>query len=163
MKDFEQKMPLTYLFFYGVSFYFTRKGLNPHPRVPRTLPDVTRARDIYMIRKGKKTKMAAVNLSKMSLKDLLALQEDLEQAIVNAQLREKQEVLSQMEALAQERGFSMNELVGPKGRGKGKGSVSAAKYANPDNRSETWTGRGRKPNWLVAKLKKGSKIEDFAI
>lgn len=116
-----------------------------------------------MIKKGKKARMATVNLSKMSLKDLLNLQEDLEQAIVNAQLREKQEVLSQMEALAQERGFSMNELVGPKGRGKAKGSVSAAKYANPDNRAETWTGRGRKPNWLVAKLKKGAKVEDFSI
>ncbi|MBU2581076.1 MAG: H-NS histone family protein [Alphaproteobacteria bacterium] len=107
--------------------------------------------------------MASINLNKMSLKDLLALQEDLEQAIANAQLREKQEVLSQMEALAQERGFSMNELITPRGRGKGKGSVSAAKYANPDNRAETWTGRGRKPNWLVDKLKKGAKIDDFAI
>jgi len=116
-----------------------------------------------MIKKGKKARMATVNLSKMSLIDLLNLQEELEQAIVNAQLREKQEVLSQMEALAQERGFSMNELVGPKGRGKAKGSISAAKYANPDNRAETWTGRGRKPNWLVAKLKKGAKVEDFAI
>jgi len=116
-----------------------------------------------MIKKGKKARMATVNLNKMSLKDLQTLREDLEHAIANAQLREKQEVLSQMEALAQERGFSMNELVGSKGRGKGKGSVSAAKYANPDNRAETWTGRGRKPNWLVEKLKKGAKIDDFAI
>jgi DNA-binding protein H-NS len=51
------------------------------------------------------------------------------------------------------------ELFGGRGRGKG----SAAKYANPDNRTETWTGRGRKPNWLVAKLKKGANIADFAI
>ncbi len=103
-----------------------------------------------------------VNLSKMSLKDLLTLQEELEQEIANARLRERQEVLSRMEELAQEAGFSMNELVGGKGR-KGKGSASAAKYANPDNRAETWTGRGRKPNWLVDKLKKGGNIEDYAI
>ncbi len=103
-----------------------------------------------------------VNLSKMSLKDLLTLQADLEQEIANARLRERQEVLSRMEELAQEAGFSMNELVGGKGR-KGKGSTSAAKYANPDNRAETWTGRGRKPNWLVDKLKKGGNIEDYAI
>ena len=43
------------------------------------------------------------------------------------------------------------------------GKTSVAKYANPANRAETWTGRGRKPNWLVAKLKKGGKIENFAI
>ena len=44
-----------------------------------------------------------------------------------------------------------------------RGKISAAKYANPDNRAETWTGRGRKPNWLVAKLNKGAKMTDFTI
>jgi DNA-binding protein H-NS len=34
---------------------------------------------------------------------------------------------------------------------------------NPDNPGETWSGRGRKPKWLVAKLDKGKKITDFAI
>lgn len=114
--------------------------------------------------KGKPSKMATkINLAKMTLKDLLALQEDLEAEIANARLRERQEVLSRMEELAQDAGFSMTELVGSRGRGKGKSTVSAAKFANPDNRAETWTGRGRKPNWLVDKLKKGAKIEDFAI
>ncbi len=104
-----------------------------------------------------------VNLSKMNLKELLALQEELEHEIAAAHAREKQEVISQMEELARERGFTVSELVGGKGRGRGKSTVSAAKYANPDNRAETWTGRGRKPNWLVEKLKKGGKLEDFAI
>jgi DNA-binding protein H-NS len=54
------------------------------------------------------------------------------------------------------------ELYGFTTRGRGR-SKSAAKYANPENKSETWTGRGRKPNWLVARLKKGAKLEDFAI
>lgn len=117
-----------------------------------------------MTRKGKTARMAArINLSKMSLKELLNLQDELEQEIANARARERNEVLSKMEELAQEAGFSMSDLVGGKGRGKGKTTVSAAKYANPDNRAETWTGRGRKPNWLVEKLKKGASVEDFAI
>jgi len=37
------------------------------------------------------------------------------------------------------------------------------KYRNPDDRSETWTGRGRMPLWMVALTKKGKKLEDFAI
>ncbi|MEO6783436.1 MAG: H-NS family nucleoid-associated regulatory protein, partial [Bradyrhizobium sp.] len=28
---------------------------------------------------------------------------------------------------------------------------------------ETWSGRGKKPRWLVSALKAGSKIEDFRI
>ena len=32
-----------------------------------------------------------------------------------------------------------------------------------DNNEETWTGRGRKPTWLVDALASGRKLEDFAI
>lgn len=115
-------------------------------------------------RKGKSSKMASVNLTKMTLVELLDHQLEVEAAIGAARERERAEVLSQMQELAQSAGFSMNELVGTgKGRGKGKTTVSVAKYANPENRAETWTGRGRKPNWLVARLKKGANIEEFAI
>jgi hypothetical protein len=34
-------------------------------------------------------------------------------------------------------GFSLQELMG----GRGKGKVSIATYANPDDASQTWTGR----------------------
>jgi len=107
--------------------------------------------------------MASVNISKMSLKELVEHREEVDKAIADARERERAEVLTQMQQIAQEAGFSINELVGGKGRGKAKTTVSVAKYANPDNRSQTWTGRGRKPNWLVERLKKGAKMEDFAI
>jgi DNA-binding protein H-NS len=46
----------------------------------------------------------------------------------------------------------------------GAKSVSVAKFRNPDAPEQTWTGRGRKPNWLVEKLKKrGVTMDDFAI
>ncbi len=103
--------------------------------------------------------MAVVNVDKMSLKDLLDLEAKVQKAIAAARDRERADVKRAMAALAEKRGFSVNELFGGRGRGK----TSVAKYANPANRAETWTGRGRKPNWLVAKLKKGAKMEDFAI
>ena len=37
------------------------------------------------------------------------------------------------------------------------------KYFNPDQPSETWSGRGKRPRWLVAQLKSGKRIEDFKI
>jgi DNA-binding protein H-NS len=37
------------------------------------------------------------------------------------------------------------------------------KYKNPDNEFETWTGRGRKPTWLVVAMKSGKKLEDFEV
>ena len=44
-----------------------------------------------------------------------------------------------------------------------KGRKVAPKYRNPQNRSETWAGRGATPRWLRAYIKSGRKLEDFAI
>lgn len=37
------------------------------------------------------------------------------------------------------------------------------KYRNPDDSSQTWTGRGRMPLWMAGLLKKGAKQESFLI
>jgi DNA-binding protein H-NS len=38
------------------------------------------------------------------------------------------------------------------------------KYRNPENKSETWSGRGLRPKWLIAAMKTtGKKIDHFAI
>jgi DNA-binding protein H-NS len=48
-------------------------------------------------------------------------------------------------------------------RSKLKGRKVKPKYRNPDNRSETWTGRGRMPVWMTAMVRKGKKPVDFLI
>src|SRR6266404_2015474 len=37
------------------------------------------------------------------------------------------------------------------------GTKVKPKFRNPDNKSETWAGRGLKPKWLTALLKHGKK------
>jgi len=105
--------------------------------------------------------MARINVDKMSLKELVELEGDVKRAIVAAKERERSELKAKVAALAEDAGFSISELFGATRGGRAKGTAGA-KFINPDNRSETWTGRGRKPNWLVAKLGKGAKLEDFA-
>lgn len=104
--------------------------------------------------------MAAPNVDKMSLKELLVLEEKLEVAIAAAKDREKAELKAMLEEKAARAGFSVQEVFGFR---KGKGKKVVVKYVNPQNPAETWAGRGRKPLWLVAKLKKGAKLEDFAV
>ncbi len=103
-------------------------------------------------------------IDNLNLKQLLELEKRVQKAIHDAQQRERSEILKKMKDIASESGFNLDELVGGPRRGKGKAkSLSVAKFQNPDEPSETWTGRGRKPNWLVARLKKGAKMEQFAI
>jgi DNA-binding protein H-NS len=105
----------------------------------------------------------SVNLEKMALKDLLEHELKVKKAISAARDRERSDIKDKIAAMASGAGFSVTELFGAGGRVSTKGRTVAAKYANPDDQSQTWTGRGRKPNWVVAKLARGAKIEDFAI
>jgi DNA-binding protein H-NS len=43
-----------------------------------------------------------------------------------------------------------------------KGRKVAPKFRDPAT-GETWAGRGARPRWLVARMKAGKKLEDFAI
>jgi DNA-binding protein H-NS len=47
------------------------------------------------------------------------------------------------------------------GRSSMKGKKVPPKYRSPSG--HTWAGRGQKPRWMVAALKKGKKIESFLI
>ena len=110
--------------------------------------------------------MAGVNVDKMSLKELVELESKVQKAIAAARDRERSELKKKMSELAQTHGLSVAELFGG-GRGVKAGaknkSVGIARYANPEDKADTWTGRGRKPNWLVERLKKGAKLAEFEI
>lgn len=108
--------------------------------------------------------MATVNYDKMSLKELLDHEARVAKAIVAARRSEFSNARQKVIAMAESLGYKIEELAGSARAGKrGNGSKVAVKYRNKDNPEETWTGRGRQPKWLTAKLAKGSKLSDFAI
>lgn len=37
------------------------------------------------------------------------------------------------------------------------------KYCNPNDRRETWAGRGKQPRWLTHELQSGRRLSDFLI
>ena len=106
----------------------------------------------------------ATDLADLGLKDLIDLQQRVAVAIVERQQTERADLKSKIAALAAEAGLSLDEVLGLRRGRSGSKAPVAPKYRNPENPEETWSGRGRKPNWLVAKLqKRGTAIEDFAI
>ncbi|MFC3651312.1 H-NS family nucleoid-associated regulatory protein [Dyella humi] len=103
----------------------------------------------------------AVDLKSLSPKELQALIANAESQMQAAQASQIQTVREKIDAILQSSGLTLDEVYpghgtgkrGPKGPRGGKGSV-APKYRNPENPSETWTGRGRSPLWFTAALKK---------
>ena len=103
----------------------------------------------------------ARELERMSYKDLTELENKIRKAKAGVQDRTRNQLKEKVEAMVASAGFKMSDLFGG-GRG-GKGRKVAVKYANPADPSETWTGRGRMPRWLTAKLKDGDKMDKFLI
>jgi len=103
-----------------------------------------------------------MDLGKFSLGELKALQNEVAVTIFNFEKKIKAETLAELEALAHAKGFSLKELL-DNSNGKSTKKSVAPKYADPANSENTWTGRGRKPKWLVTALENGCTAEDFAI
>ena len=83
---------------------------------------------------------------------------------------EKRRVLKeQIESLVKEQGISLAELFPQAGRDKRQrkdkrtGEGQPVKYRNPSDPSQTWTGKGRKPAWVLEALASGKTLEDFAV
>lgn len=102
-----------------------------------------------------------IDLNALSLKELKDLQGQVSKAIASFEDRRKKEALAELEEKAKQMGFSLAELTGV--TAVRKRAPAVAKYANPADATETWSGRGRKPRWFEAALKSGKKPEDMAI
>jgi len=75
-------------------------------------------------------------------------------------------------ALAAQHGYTIEELygdgavaavAGKKRASRRKTGKVAPKYRDPDNKRNTWSGRGRMPRWLAQKTKHGRSVTDFLI
>ena len=102
-----------------------------------------------------------MDLNSLSLKELKDMQSQVAKAIAGFEDRRKREVMAELEEVARAKGFSLAELTGS--APTRKRSPSVQKYANPANKSDTWSGRGRKPRWFAEALAKGKKPESMEI
>ena len=118
-----------------IPFHFIREFAFGVRTLSKTTPAETAAALSQEIRMANK-----IDLSKLSLDDLRLLRKDVEVAISNFQERKRAEAVKALEAVAKQHGMSLDEIVG--GKGKKRKARAPAKYANPDNKAETWSGVG---------------------
>ena len=102
-----------------------------------------------------------ISFDDLTLAELKTLRTKIERAIETYEDRKKREALAELEESARKMGYSLAELAELSSTKPRK--AVAPKYANPENPSETWTGRGRKPKWVEAALAAGKSLEDLAI
>jgi DNA-binding protein H-NS len=112
--------------------------------------------------------MKKIDLDAMSFEDLWSLHEQISQILAVRITSEKRELERRLAVLNRGRdlieGKDDNEAAANStgGRARRKYPRVLPKYRNPQT-SETWSGRGKQPRWLVAAIKTGRKMEDFEI
>lgn len=111
--------------------------------------------------------MDKYDFDNMSMDELKALRVQLDRAMTSFEDRKRREALAAAEQAAREHGFALAELTGKATRGRrAQGAPrmqGEAKYANPADPSQTWSGRGRRPQWIKDQVDSGRALEDMAI
>jgi len=101
--------------------------------------------------------MKAPHLSKMSIDELWALHEEVGRVLSSKLTEEKARLEKRLREL------QLQTSVTSDAPAKRPYPPVLPKFRNRAHPSETWAGRGKRPRWLVAALKKGKHLKDFRI
>ena len=112
----------------------------------------------------------SIDLKSMSRKELEKLKANVEKALAKVSVKEMKKARDAAEKAAAAHGFSLSEITGgpePKKRGpkpkSGPKTKAPARYKNPADPDQTWTGKGRQPNWFKAAVASGADPKSLEI
>lgn len=99
----------------------------------------------------------SINLESLSPAELQALIKDAEAQMESSRKNHIKDVRTKIDGILAGARLTIGEVYPTRGSGKGAKGPKAAvapKYRNPDNASQTWSGRGKRPLWFTEALKK---------
>ena len=104
----------------------------------------------------------AIDLKSLNPKQLDDLIQKAEQRKREAAKESVVKVRGKIQAILKAEGVTLEDVFGGAGKGKSR-RPAAAKYQNPADASQTWSGRGKRPRWFNAALKAGKKEQDLLV
>ncbi|AMA61179.1 H-NS histone family protein [Bradyrhizobium sp. CCGE-LA001] len=112
--------------------------------------------------------MRRQDLEAMGFEELWLLHEELTKILAEKITAEKRELEKRLAQLNQPDQFGDSESAATEtGAGqpqpRRKYPKVLPKYCNPLQPTETWSGRGKQPRWLVAALQSGHTLDEFKI
>jgi len=109
-----------------------------------------------------------MDLKSMSRKELEKLRVKVDKALGGLKKKEMKAAKVAAEKAAAAHGFTLSELTGSSAKvsvkkAKGPKNKAPAKYKNPNDADQTWTGKGRQPQWFKDAMAAGTKPEALEI
>lgn len=109
----------------------------------------------------------SIKLENLSVQALETLIENAREAIQRkvAQQEKLAGARAEIERIAKEAGVQVSDLLAQVGKAASKVARKpvAAKYRNPADASQTWSGRGKRPRWLADAIAAGKSLASFEI
>jgi len=102
-----------------------------------------------------------IDLRQFSPDGLKQLTLDIEAEMARRQEEDSKWILLKAQEMAEHWGVSLEAFLNPVG--KEKKEKAPAKYKNPKNPKQTWTGKGRQPTWVKELVAEGATLEEMAI
>ena len=115
---------------------------------------------------GNESTVPKLDLEAMDFDELWLLHEELTKVLAEKISAEKRKLEKRLAQLS--RAEQVGEAAGAPeelrtDRPRRKYPKVLPKYFNPSAPTETWSGRGKQPRWLVAALRSGHKLENLRI
>jgi DNA-binding protein H-NS len=94
----------------------------------------------------------ALDIASLSFEELRTLSREVAALIA----KRRHETLERLREEASILGFTADELIPSKRKPE-----STVKYS--DGNGNTWSGKGKRPGWLIKAIAEGANIEEFAV
>ena len=99
--------------------------------------------------------MIKANFASMSVEELWGIPEEISKLLEAKMLAEKE--------MLERRLVSLRHPSAGRLKARRPYPPVLPKFANPDEPSQVWAGRGRQPRWVTEKLASGLALEDLSI
>ncbi len=108
-----------------------------------------------------------IDLKSMTRKELEKLLSDIDRELQRTIERDKKAATAAARKAAREHGFELSEIADApklaKSQKKPTKKSAVPKYANPADKGQNWTGKGRQPQWYKDKIAAGKTPDDLLI
>ena len=105
-----------------------------------------------------------MDIKTLETSEIVQLIGDLNGELKRRSKQEKENLIHEIREKAQALNIPLNELLEAVEKPiKVRKEPSPPKYHNPENNSQTWSGRGKRPQWFKDHLNSGKTPEDMLI
>lgn len=93
---------------------------------------------------------------------LLQMQKEIPIELKKRDKTLRNELRKKVQKMVEDAGYSIDDVL-TSSKPKAQTSKAPPKFRDPTNSDSTWTGRGRKPLWVLAALEDGKSLDDLLI